>query len=75
MIEKEFTVECCINDHHVYQSKCEAKVDSELNTCWEIRPWPDAFERDKNAMALKHKDVTVGHVPKFLSKKNNIFLP
>ena len=33
MIEKEFTVECCINDHHVYQSKCEAKVDSELNTC------------------------------------------
>ena len=30
MIEKEFTVERCVRDHHVYKSKWEAKVDSEL---------------------------------------------
>ena len=51
---------------HVYQSKWEAEVDSELKACHQTRP--GAFVEDKYAMALNHKDVTigVGHVPKFL---------
>ena len=35
MIEKEFTVECFVRDHHVHQSKWEAKVDKELKACHE----------------------------------------
>ena len=71
MIEKEFTVECCVRCHHVYQSKWEAKVNGELKACHETRP--GALVEDKYAMVLKHKDVTVGHVPKFLSKKTTYF--
>ena len=37
MIGKEFTVECCLRDHHVYQSNWEAKLDSELKACHETR--------------------------------------
>ena len=72
MIEKEFTVERCVRGHHVYKSKWEAKVDSELKACHEIRL--GALTEDKYAMALKHKDVTVGHVPKFLSKITYFYL-
>ena len=52
--------------HHVYQSKWEAKFDSELITCQKIRA--GAFVEDKYVMALKHRDVTVGfgHVSQFL---------
>ena len=66
MIEKEFTVECCVRGRHVYQSKWKAKVDSELKACHERRRC--TLVEDKYAVALKHKDVTVGHVPKFQSK-------
>ena len=72
MIEKEFTVERCVRGHHVYKSKWEAKVDSELKACHETRL--GALTEDKYAMALKHKDVTVGHVPKFLSKITYFYL-
>ena len=41
------------------KSKWKAKVDSELKACHEIRPC--TLVEDKYAMALKHKDVTVGH--------------
>ena len=69
MSEKEFTVECSVRGNHVHQSKSEAKVDSEFKACHETKP--GALIEDKYAMALKHKDVTVGHESKFLSK----FLP
>ena len=71
MIEKDFAVECCVGAHHVYQRKWAAKVYSKLRACHEIRP--SALVKDKYAMALKHKDVTVEHVQKFI--KNNIVLP
>ena len=64
MIEK-ITAECCVRCH-VYQSKWEAKVSSELKACHETRPCP--LVEDKYEMARKHKDVTVGHVPEFISK-------
>ena len=49
----------------LHHSKWEAKVDSELKACHEERF--SALVGDKYAMVLKNKDVTVGHVPKFLS--------
>ena len=52
MVKEEFTGECCIRGHHVYQSKWEAKVDSELKGCHETRP--GVLVEDKHAMALKH---------------------
>ena len=42
------------------------KVESELKARHEIRP--GALLQDKYAMVLKYNDVTVGHVPKTLSK-------
>ena len=61
MIGKEFTLECCVRGHRVYQSKQEAKVGSDETK-------PCALVEGKNAMALKQKDVTVRYVRKFLSK-------
>ena len=58
IIEKEFTDECCIRVHHVYQSKWEAKVDSEWKACHETRPGP--LVEDRYAIPLKHKNVTNG---------------
>ena len=72
MIEKEFIVECSIRGNHIYQSKLEAKVDSELKVYHETKP--GALVEDKYAMVLKHKDVTVGHVSKFLSKRTYFYL-
>ena len=76
MTEKELTVECCVRCHHGYQSKWGPKVDTELKACHETRP--SALVEDKYAMTLKHKDVTVGHVPKFhnnisINKPGNTF--
>ena len=71
MTEQKFTVECCVRCHHVYQSKWETKVNSELKACHETRP--GALVEDKYAMALKHKDVTVGHVTKVLSKITHFY--
>lgn len=51
--------------HHVYQSKWEAKVDSELITCQKIRA--GAFVEDIYVMALKHRDVTVGFGHRFFT--------
>ena len=52
IIEQDFLVEFCLRGHHVYQSKWEAKVDSELKGCHETRP--GVLVEDKHAMALKH---------------------
>lgn len=72
MIAKEYTVECFVKGHDVYQSKWEAKVDSELKTCHETRP--SALVEDKHAVALKHSDVAVGHVAQFLLKTTYFYL-
>ena len=72
MIEKEFSTECCVRGHHVYQSEWEANVDSKLTVCHETRP--GALVEDKYAMALKYSDVTAAHLPKFLSKITYFYL-
>ena len=43
-----------------------------MKACHETRP--GAPVEGKYAMALKHKDVTVGHVPKFLSNITYFYL-
>ena len=35
IIEKAFTVKCCVRGHHVYQNKWKAKVGSRLKACHE----------------------------------------
>lgn len=49
----------------------DAKIGSESKAIHETRP--GAIELFKYAMVVRFNDVTVGHVPKFLSKKN-VFL-
>ena len=66
LAEREFTVECCGRGHHVYQKEWEAEIGSKLTAQYETRP--GALVQGKYAIALKQKDVIVGHIPKFLSK-------
>ena len=72
MVEREFTVECCVRGHHVYQKEWEAEIGSKLTAQYETRP--GALVQDKYAIALKQKDVIVGHIPKFLSKITYFYL-
>ena len=30
LVKREFTVECCVGDHHVYQKEWEAEIGSKL---------------------------------------------
>ena len=66
LVEREFTVECCVRGHHVYQKEWEAEIGRKLTAQYETRP--GALVQDKYAIALKQKGVIVGHIPKFLSK-------
>ena len=72
LAEREFTVECCVRGHHVYQNGWEAEIGSKLKAQYETRP--GALVQDKYAIALKQKDVIVGHIPKFLSKITYFYL-
>ena len=71
-VEKEVTVQCCIRGYHTYQAQWNAEVGAKLNTAPDIRP--AALVEDKYAIAVKHDEQTVGHVPKFLSKLTFFFL-
>ena len=71
-VEKEFTVQCCIRGYHTYQAQWNAEVGAKLNTARDTRP--AALVEDKYAIAVKHDEQTVGHVPKFLSKLTFFFL-
>ena len=70
-VEKEFTVQCCIRGYHTYQDQWNAEVGAKLNTAPATRP--AALVEDKYAIAVKHDEQTVGHVPKFLSKLTFFF--
>ena len=72
MVEREFTVECCVRGHHVYQKEWEAEIGSKLTAQYETRP--GALVQDKYAIVLEQKDVIVGHIPKFLSKITYFYL-
>ena len=72
LVEREFTVECCVRGHHVYQKEWEADIGSKLTAQYETRP--GALVQDKYAIALKQKDVIVAHIPKFLSKITYFYL-
>ena len=51
MVKEGLTGACCVRDHHLYQSKWEAKVESELKACHETRA--GVLVEDKYAMAPK----------------------
>ena len=71
-VEKEFTLQCCIRGYHTYQAQWNAEVGAKLHTAPDTRP--AALVEDKYAIAVKHDEQTVGHVPKFLSKLTFFFL-
>ena len=72
LVKREFTVECCVGGHHVYQKEWEAEIGSKLTAQYETRP--GALVQDEYAIALKQKNVIVGHIPKFLSKITHFYL-
>ena len=72
LVEREFTVECCVRGHHVYQKEWEAEIGSKLTAQYETRP--GALVQYKYAIALKQKDAIDGHIPKFLSKITYFYL-
>ena len=72
ILEKEFTVQCCIRGYHTYQSQWNAEVGAELGAVPNTKT--TALVKDKYAIAIKNGEQTVGHIPMFLSKVTFCFL-
>ena len=72
ILEKEFTVQCCIRGYHTYQSQWNAEVGAELGAVPNTKT--TALVKDKYAIAIKNCEQTVGHIPMFLSKVTFFFL-
>ena len=72
ILEKEFTVQCCIRGYRTYQSQWNAEVGAELGAVPDTRT--TALVKDKHAIAVKTGEQTVGHIPMFLSKLTFFFL-
>ena len=63
ILEKEFTVQCCIRGYHAYQSQWNAEVGAELGAVPDTRT--TALVKDKYAIAVKNGEQTIGHIPMF----------
>ena len=50
ILEKEFTVQCCIRGYHTYQSQWNAEVGAELGAVPDTRT--TALVKDKYAIAV-----------------------
>ena len=72
ILEKEFTVQCCIRSYHTYQSQWNAEVAAELGAVPNTRT--TALVKDKYAIAVKNGEQMVGRIPMFLSKLTFFFL-
>ena len=71
ILEKEFTVQCCIRGYHTYQPQWNAEVGAELGAVSDTRT--TTLVKDKYAIAVKNSEQTVGHIPMFLSKLTFFF--
>ena len=64
---------CCVRGYHVFKSFCYAPIGSILSTKHEDDP--QSLVHDKYAVALINSEsVTVGHLPKFMSKQAHFFI-
>ena len=72
ILEKEFTVQCCIRGYHTYQSQWNAEVGAELDAV--LDTINTTLVKDKYDIAVKNGEQTVGHIPMFLSKLTFFFL-
>ena len=72
ILEKEFTVQCCIRGYHTYQSQWNAEVGAELGAVPDTRT--TSLVKDKYAIAVKNGEQIVRHIPMFLSKLTFFFL-
>ena len=74
-LEKEFVfaVNCCVRGYHIFKSFWDAPIGSILSAKHEDDP--QSLVHDKYATALINSEsVTVGHLPKFMSKLAHIFV-
>ena len=74
-LEKEFVfaVNCCVRGNHIFKSFCDAPIGSILSV--EHEDDPQSLVQDKYAIALINTEsVTVGHLPKFISKVAHFFV-
>ena len=71
-IGKEFNAPCCIRGYHIYQTQSNAEIETRLTTISKTRP--GAPVEDKYTIAVTSNGKTVGHVPKFLTKRTFFFL-
>ena len=74
-LEKEFVfaVNCCVHGYHIFKSFWDAPIGSILSAKHEDDP--QSLVHDKYATALINSEsVTVGHLPKFMSKLAYFFV-
>ena len=74
-LEKEFVfaVNCCVRGYHIFKSLWDAPIGSILSAKHEDDP--QSLVHDKYTTALINSEsVTVGHLPKFMSKLAHIFV-
>ena len=73
ILEREFSAACCIRGYHIYNwAQWTAEIESILTSEPEKRP--GALVEDRYAIAIISNNLTVAHVPKFLSKLTFFFL-
>ena len=74
-LEKEFVfvVNCCVRGYHIFKSFWDAPIGSILSAKHEDDP--QSLFHEKYAVALINSEsVTVGHLPKFMSKPAHVFV-
>ena len=74
-LEKEFVfaVNCCVRGYHIFKSFWDAPIGSILSAKHEDDP--QSLVHDKYTTALINSEsVTVGHLPKFMSKLAYFFV-
>ena len=74
-LEKEFVfaVNCCTHRYHIFKSFRDAPIGSILSA--KLEDDLQSLVHDKYALALINSDsVTVGHLPKFMSKLAHFFV-
>ena len=68
-----FGVNCCVRGYHIFKSFWDAPIGSILSAKHEDDP--QSLVHDKYAIALINSEpVTVGHLPKFMSKLAHFFV-
>ena len=64
---------CCVREYHIFKSFWDAPIGALLSA--KHQHDPQSLVHDKYAVALINSEsVTMGHLPKFISKLAHIFV-